>query len=153
MAIIYDRDFGRVWSDGTTPCVFSAVVRVPTNEELDELAGKQLQLIRELKRSNNHVYSILDLRHCPVVPSATLMHYMVDILPKQFKAGLKHKAVVAPEEKKSNEVIVNTILSITGMPLSMSTTFENALNKINEKRMLDKTERRRSFWDALFDRR
>jgi hypothetical protein len=134
LAILFDRNFGRVWTDGTTPCVFAQVVSVPQQEELDELADKQLALIRELKRNFGEVYSILDLRFCPLVPAHIIQHYVANVVPLQFDVGLTHKAFVAPEEKKSYEVLVKAFLSITDLSISMHTSFENALNKINQKR-------------------
>jgi hypothetical protein len=148
MAIVFDRDFGRVWSDGTTPCVFSSLVRVPTKEEIDELADKQLQLIRELKHGFGSVYSILDLHLCPLVPYPIILHYVATTMPRQFKAGIKHKAFVAPEESKSYKVIVKSFMAIADQPISLHASFENALSKINEVRV--KYSKPKSFFFAKY---
>jgi hypothetical protein len=134
MAIVFDRDFGRVWSDGTTPCVFSSIVRVPQLHELDELALKQIQVIQELKHTFGNVYSILDLRLCQVIPEQVVRHYIGKIMPGQFRAGVKHKAFVAPEEKKSLGVFMAAFAEIAALPVSIHGTFEEALNEINQKR-------------------
>jgi hypothetical protein len=149
MAIVFDRDFGRVWSDGATPCVFSSLVRVPTKTEMDDLADKQLELIRELTRSFDKVYSILDLRLCPPVPMPIIVHYITSIIPQQFNAGLVHKAFVAPEERKSYEVLIEAFTVMTEMPISLHTTFENALNMINDKRMQSRLKKPTSFFRTL----
>jgi hypothetical protein len=154
MAIVFDRDFGRVWSDGATPYVFSSIVRVPQLRELDELAGKQLEMIRDLKRVFGDVYSIIDLRLCPVVPEQIVRHYIGKIVPGQFKAGVKHKAFVVPEEEKSQEVFAHTITQIVGLSISMHSSFEDALNEINRKRTQEKSVLKRKpvlrFFQTLF---
>jgi hypothetical protein len=152
MAIVFDRDFGRVWSDGTTPCVFSSVVRVPSKIEMEDLAAKQLELIRELKHSFGNVYSILDLRLCPTVPMPIIVHYITSVIPQQFKAGLLHKAFVAPQERESYEVLIEAFTGITDMPISLHATFETALNKINDKRTQSNLTKPKSFFGALLAR-
>ena len=150
MAIVFDRDFGRVWSDGATPYIFSSIVFVPQPEELNELVEKQLGLIRELKRKYGEVYSILDLRLCPQLPAPIIQHYIDHIVPLQFKAGLKHKALVATHEKKSFEVLAHAFISIANLPLSIHYTFENALDKLNQKHALAKAEVRPKSFFSLF---
>ena len=145
MAIVFDHDFGRVWSDGTTPYVFSSVIRVPGKDELDELAHRQLELVRELKRKFGDVYSILDLRLCPVVPSHIILYYVTKIVPLQFKAGLRHKALVAPEKKEALEVLVKAFHSITNLSISMHSSFESALSIVNEKRTEVNSHSKRRF--------
>lgn len=150
MAIVFDRDFGRVWSDGATPYIFSSVVQVPRQEELNELVEKQLVLIKELKRKYGEVYSILDLRLCPLLPSPIIQHYVDHIVPMQFKAGLKHKAFVVPQEKKSFEVLAHAFVSLVNLPISIHDTFENALDKLNQKHAIAKTAlRQKSFFDLF----
>ena len=140
MAILFDRDFGRVWSDGATPYIFSSIVRVPQLHELDELAAKQIQMIRELKHTFGDVYSILDLRLCPVVPQQVIWHYINKIVPGQFKAGVKHKAFVVPEEKKSLEILTEIFTTVAHLPISLHRSFEDALSKINQERIQEKTK-------------
>lgn len=144
MAILFDRDFGRVWSDGTTSCVFCSVTRVPNKEEMDELAEKQLQLIRELKIKFGYVYSILDLRLCPPIPSPIMLHYISNIMPLQFKAGVKHKALIEPEEKASMEVVKKALHLMVDLPISLHSTFEKALVTINQLRIHERTTWRQS---------
>jgi hypothetical protein len=134
MAVVFDRDFARVWSDGATPYIFSTVMRVPGLGELDELANKHIEMIRELKRTFGEVYSVLDLRLCPPVPESVVRHYITKILPRQFKTGLKHKALVLPEEKKSQDLLFNAMKLMEGMPVSIHSTFSKALNEVNRKR-------------------
>jgi hypothetical protein len=131
MPIVFERDFGRVWFDGTTPYIFSSVVRIPQVAELDELSTKQIELIRELKSSFGIVYSLLDLRQCPPLPPPFASHYITSILPNQFREGVLHKAVVEPEEKKSREVFLKAFLSVTHQPISLHHSFEKALMEIN----------------------
>lgn len=152
MVTIFDRDFARVWSDGTSPCVFCSVVRVPEKKEMDELARHQLKLIRELKHTFGNVYSILDLRLCPSIPAPIARHYVGRIVPMQFKAGLKHKAFVVPKEKKALKVLVRAFISIVDMPVSMHNSFEDAMNTINYQRTLPDPEKPRSFLSSLLAR-
>jgi hypothetical protein len=149
MAIVFDRDFARVWSDGTTPCVFSSVVRAPGREELDELTEKQLGMIAELRHTFGDVYSILDLRLCPPVDPQIAQHYTRKIIPRQFKAGLTHKAFVKPEEKKSKEVFSQALHLIKDLPISVHTSFEDALNEINQKRTQSNFKKLRSVFGFL----
>jgi hypothetical protein len=139
MAILFDRDFGRVWSDGTTPCVFSSIERVPHKAEMEELVEKQLQLVRELKFKFGKVYSILDLRVCPQMPDLVIEHYLTNVLPRQFKAGVKHKAIVEPGEKISREIFVLALNGCTHMPISVHTSFEKALDTITKLRLQEKS--------------
>jgi hypothetical protein len=131
MPIVFERDFGKVWFDGTTPYIFSSVVRIPHEAELNELASKQIELIRELKSTFGNVYSLLDLRQCPPLPAQFASHYINNILPNQFREGVLHKAVVEPEEKKSREVFLKAFLSVTHQPISLHQSFEKALTEIN----------------------
>lgn len=138
MAIVFERDFGRVWSDGATPYVFCSVVRVPSITELEDLAAKQLELIKETKSTFGHVFSILDLRLCPPLPMAVSLYYISHVLPGQFKMGVKHKAVVEPEEKNSREVFLKAFLSVRSQPISLHTSFEKALEEINRMSVKEK---------------
>jgi hypothetical protein len=133
MAILFDRDFGRVWSDGTTPYLFTAITRTPQKRELDELAEKQIEMIGELKHSFHDVYAILDLRLCSPVTAPFVRHYISRIVPRQFKIGLKHEAFVVPREKKAKEVLIHALISIDHLSISLHSSFENALNEINHE--------------------
>ena len=134
MAILFDRDFGRVWSDGTSPCVFSSLVRVPEKIEMQELAEKKLALIQELRRKFGYVYSILDLHVCPSIPEFVAEYYMSNIVAQQFKAGVEHQAIVQPEEKTSCEIFQRTLSQFAKHPISMHHSFESALEAITEMR-------------------
>jgi hypothetical protein len=131
MAIVFERDFARVWSDGATPYIFCSVVRVPTIAGLDDLAAKQLELIKEIKSTFGYVYSILDLRLCPPLPVAISNYYVSKVLPNQLKKGVKHKAIVEPEEKNSREVFLKAFLVVRHQPISLYTSFEKALEDMN----------------------
>jgi hypothetical protein len=147
MAIVFDHDFGRVWSDGTTPCVFSSIVRVPQREELDELAEKQLGMLAELKHTFGDVYSILDLRLCPLLDWQIAQYYTLKIISRQFRAGLKHKAFVAPEEQRSREVFDQALSLVPDLPISLHTSFEDALREVNRKRTQSGSRKLKSiFW-------
>ena len=134
MAILFDRDFGRVWSDGTSPCVFSSLVRVPEKIEIEELSEKKFRLIEELRRKFGYVYSILDLHLCPTIPRPIVEYYMTTIMPRQFKAGLEHQAIVEPEEKQSCEIIQSALSQFPQHPISMHYSFESALEIITQMR-------------------
>ena len=134
MAILFDRDFGRVWSDGTSPCVFSSLVRVPEKIQIEELSEKKFHLIQELKRKFGYVYSILDLHLCPSIPSPIVEYYMTNIMARQFKAGLEHQAIVEPEEEQSYEIIQQVLSQFPKHPISMHDSFENALEIITQMR-------------------
>jgi hypothetical protein len=149
MAILFDRDFGRVWWDGTTPFVFASVVRVPVKKEMDALAEKQIELIREVKSKFGDVYSILDLSLCPVLPNPIILHYVTTIAPRQFRAGVMHKAFVMPGEKEPFQLLVKSFTLISHFPVSLHTSFENALDEINRRRRQAEPKRERSFFGAL----
>lgn len=153
---MFDHSFGRVWTDGTTPCLFAQVVRVPRQAELDDLAEKQVALIKELKRRLGDVYSILDLRLCPVLPAHIIQHYIANLVPLQFEVGLKHKAFVAPEEKAAREVFEKALLLIDNRPISQHLSFEKALAKINQLRTQEKNSGERNptatFLQALYEK-
>jgi hypothetical protein len=131
MAIVFEQDFARIWSDGATPYIFCSVVRVPTIAGVEDLAAKQLELIKELKSTFGYVYSMLDLRLCPPLPVEISNYYISEVLPRQFKKGVKHKAIVEPEEKKSNEVFLKAFLAVRHQPISLYTSFEMALKEMN----------------------
>jgi hypothetical protein len=132
MAILFDRDFGRVWSDGATPYIFSSVVRVPEKECLYELVEKQLELIREMQRKFGSVYSIIDLHLCPPASQQLVNEYVMEIIPRQFKAGLKFKAIVKPGDKNSEKQLAMALARIGPLPIRVHATFEEALQFINE---------------------
>lgn len=138
MAILFERDFGRVWSDGTTSCVFASLSRAPSAEEMEELAERQLQLIRELRKKFGYVYSILDLRVCPPLPHSVIVRYISSIMPRQFKAGVKHKALIKPQERLAREIVANAIPMIEDMPISIHTSFEDALVAVRKLSVLEK---------------
>ena len=133
MAILFDSDFGRVWSDGTTPYVFTSVTRAPQKKELDELAERQIEMIGELKLTFNDVYSILDLRLCSPITASLIRHYITRMVPRQFKEGLRHKAFVVPREKKAKEILVHALISIDHLSISLHSSFENALSEVNQE--------------------
>lgn len=131
MAILFDRDFGRVWSDGATPCIFTSVTRAPGKQELDDLAEKQIEMIRELKREFTDVYSILDLQRCTSMARNLAEYYFSTLAPRQFKTGVRHMAVVMPEEKTSQETVLQSLLFTGGLSISTHPDFEKALAEIN----------------------
>jgi hypothetical protein len=149
MAIVFDRDFGRVWSDGTTPCVFCSVIRIPQRKELDELAEKQLEVINTLKQAFGDVYSISDLRLCPPAEPQIAQYYASKIISRQFRAGIKHKAFVVPEEKRSREIFHQALSFTQDFPISLHASFEEALNEINQKRTQSNFKKLRSFFGFL----
>lgn len=132
MAILFDRDFGRVWTDGATPYVFCSVIRIPEKEHLHELAEKQLTLIRDVRRKFGLSYSILDLHLCPQVPAELADEYFKDIISRQFKAGLKLKAIVKPEDKELQKQLEWAVHQLPQLPISLHNTFEEALTYINQ---------------------
>jgi hypothetical protein len=152
MAIVFERDFGKVWTDGTTPCIFCSMVRLPTLEEMKELAQKQLELVKELSGNFKNVFSILDLRYCPLDHGHIVSHYISTVMPQQFKAGIKHKAFVIPEKRKSREIFFKAFLTISNQDVSMHDTFEGALEKINTIRTQPNTKKTKSFFGSLLAR-
>jgi hypothetical protein len=131
VAILFDRDFGRVWSDGATPCIFSALTQAPGKQELDELAEKQIEMIRDLKREFTDVYSILDLQRCTSMARNLAEYYFSTLAPRQFKTGVKHMGVVLPEEKVSQETVQHSLLFTGGLSISTHPNFEKALTEVN----------------------
>jgi hypothetical protein len=131
VAILFDRDFGRVWSDGATPCVFSSITRAPGKQELDDLAEKQIEMIREVKREFTDVYFILDLQHSTSMARNLAEYYFSTLAPRQFKTGVRHMAVVMPEEKTSQETVLHSLIFTGGLSISTHPDFEKALAEIN----------------------
>jgi hypothetical protein len=65
-------------------------------------------------------------------------------MPRQFKAGVKHKAIVEPADKIAREIISMAFSANNKLPISFHSSFEKALETVNKLRMSEKARGNKS---------
>jgi hypothetical protein len=148
MAVRFDRDFARVWSDEATPYIFTSLLRIPERAEVADLATMQLELVHDFNRTFREAYSIIDIHLCPSIPEHFLPDYLHQGVLRQFKAGLKHKAFIA-QEKNATDTLTVAISAMEKFPISVHNSFENALKEVNTLRIQSRPLNLRSVFDFL----
>jgi hypothetical protein len=136
MNVVVDNEFARIWSDDTSPIVFTLVRRIPDQQEQFEmLMSKQEDLIKEVKRKFSEVYAICDLSQCKAAPFELLFECCLGRLAQQFKAGVKFKAFVAPRNMLAQCSLDEMLKTTDETKVSSFKTFEESLNTINVLRL------------------
>lgn len=152
MAIIFERDFGRVWSDGVSPYVFSATLRIPEQQEFEELAKTTFRLIKTMSGQFGSIYTVMDFRLCLALPDYMTEKFVVDHLSHQSRLGVRHHAFITPYNARFDSVLTLAALRCNSGPITIHYTFEDALRKINESRSSLAKRSRKRWWTDLFQR-
>ncbi len=152
MNIVFDEGFAKVWSDERSPIVFANVRQMPLSKVgFFELCERHIELIRQIRKRFERVYSITDLSGCSPFPLGIAFDYAQSFIPRQFRAGVQFKAFIKPRNLVSRTTL-DTVLRVTDNPgIGVYESFEGALQDINQKMDGRDFERRASIRSNISD--
>ena len=132
MKVVVDNEFARIWSDDTSPIVFTLLRKIPEETEVfDEIQKEQDDLIKTTKAKFSEVYCICDLSQCKASSFEALFEYCFVKLTQQLKSGVKFKAFVAPRNMLAQCSLNEVLKNLDQTKVASFKTFEESLNAIN----------------------
>lgn len=134
MNVVFQEEFGQVWTDDLTPYVFTLITQVPpTPKEAGRFFEAQVELSRKLCKKYKEAYLVSDFSKTTDAIRGQLCNYYMEYIPRLIKTKVSYIAFICPqnvfdslpEEKKAK---------LSAAPLGIFETFVDALHAVNQRR-------------------
>jgi hypothetical protein len=141
MKIAFEADFGKIWTDNHTPCVFTIITKMPASSAQAEVFFEtQVDLTKMINKHFKEAYLISDFSESSEVTRQQLCSYYMEYIPKLIKAKVNYLSFVCPHgafEKLAPEKKAKLLQA----PLGIYPTFTEALAAVNLKRSVQMSQK------------
>ena len=135
MKIVFESDFGRVWSDNHTPCMYILITGVPPANMIAKFSEAQVDLSKQLYKQFGEAYVLSDFSRVSEQKSEQLCLYYLEMIPKLIKNRISYVAFVCAH-KSMDSIPSDKRDKIKHFPIGLYASFTEALASINVKRSL-----------------
>jgi len=141
MKIVFNEDFGRVWTDNLTPCVFTLIERVPSSSaHAVRFFKAQIDLTQSLQKKFKEAYLISDFSETTTETRELMCHYYMEFLPQLVKNKISYVAFVCPQNA-FDTISKEKQEKLSHYPLGVFPDFTEALAMVNLKRSMVLSQR------------
>lgn len=141
MKIAFEADFGKIWTDNLSPCVFALITKMPASSAQAEIFFEtQVELTKTMTKHYKEAYLISDFSESSESTRQQLCSYYMEYIPKLVKARANYLSFVCPHgsfEKLAPE----KKQKLSQAPLGIYPTFTEALAAINLKRSVQMSQK------------
>jgi hypothetical protein len=131
-----DESYARVWVDEFLPCVFTMVNGSMDPKQLEKLGTKTLAALKQLRKKKKNslmIFSLSNFFSCQSLSINMVKAYVEDVAIPELSNGASFKLFVQPQDDKAlTQIINNAVSRCPNSNARTFTTFEDALQFINE---------------------
>lgn len=141
MKVVFNEEFGRVWTDDVSPYVFTLVDKVPpSSSHVIRFFKAQIELAQVLQKKFKEAYLVSDFSQTSPETRELLCHYYIEFIPQLVKNKISYLAFICPDTsfeslpKEKQE-------KLSRVPVGIFPDFTEALAMVNLKRSMELAQR------------
>ena len=135
MRVVFEADFGRMWSDNHTPTVYTLITNVPAAQSVASFADAHTELAKALYKKYGEAYLLSDFSKVSEEKSEELCLFYLELIPRLLKNKISYISFVCPH-KSMESIPADKRAKLGNAPVGIYKNFTEALASINLKRSL-----------------